>query len=104
MKYIDDSVIDIYAIVNEIHDSLGYPPFQPTNNTRTGVSINGPIVDMIAAVLRKDINTLFYQKKETSQLYKALYTVIWTPEYTVSIHCVYMSNVSCYFWSVHISV
>ena len=93
MKYIDDSVIDIYAIVNEIHDSLGYPPFQPNNTTRTGVGIGGLVEDMIAALSLDDMKALFYKKMETKEHYKALVTVIQTPEFTVSNLCVYVTYV-----------
>ena len=91
-------------MVNEIHDILGYPTFQPTNNTRTGVGINGFIDDMIVVMHLDDMKTLFNKKMENNEHYMALVTLIQTPEFMVSIHCVYLSYISCCFWYVHISV
>jgi hypothetical protein len=104
VKYTDYDVIDFYAIFNEYHKSLGYAPFQPTNNARTGAGIYGYFYDLIAALRIKEFKALYYQKKETSELYKALDQVIRSPEYTVTIVFVYFSYVSCCFWYVHISV
>jgi hypothetical protein len=93
LKYIDDNGVDVYGIVNKIHDILGYPPFQPTNSTRTGVGINGLKYDVIAALPLKDMKELVYKKLETNEIYKALVTAIQTPEFKVSIHCAYPSYI-----------
>ena len=57
---------------------------------------------MIAAFPLDEVKALFYKKVQSSQLYKALVPAIQTPECKVSIHCVYLSYVSCCFWCVHI--
>ena len=91
MKYIDDHGVDVYGIVNEIHDSLGYPPFQPTNSTRTGAGFQGLKDDVIAAFPLNEMKALLYKKMETNELYKALVTAIRDHDFTVSIICVYLS-------------
>jgi hypothetical protein len=86
LKYIDDNGVDVYGIVNAIHDTLGYPPFQPNNSTRTGTGFQGLKKDMIAALPFDDIKALVHNKLEKIEIYKALVAVIRTPEFKVSIH------------------
>ncbi len=87
MKYVDENGVDVYGIVSEIHDRLGYPPFQPTNSTRTGVGINGLKNDLIAALPFNEMKELIYKKMETNEFYKALVTAIQNHDFTVTIHC-----------------
>jgi hypothetical protein len=104
LKYIDDNGVDVYGIVNAVHDILGYPPFQPTNSTRKGAGIQGFKDDLIAALPVDDMKALVYKKMEANEFYKALVTAIQNHDFTVRIHCVKLSYVSCCFWYVQISV
>ena len=104
MITIDEHVVDLYAIVKEIYDVLGLPPFIPTNTTHTGVGIYGLIDDVIAVLPLDDLKTLYHVKMETREYFKAVVTYIKSPVFMVSIQCVYLSNVSCFLCHVHISV
>jgi hypothetical protein len=89
LKFINDHGVDVYAIINEIHDILGMPPFHPTNTTRVGVGIRGFIDDVIAVLPLDDLTALFDKKMETSKDFKALITVIHSSVIMVNIHSVY---------------
>jgi hypothetical protein len=92
LPFINDRGVDVYAIINKIHDTLGYPPFEPTNTTRTGVGFPGLIHDVIAAFPLADLKAYIEKKLETREYfkilvaaYKTLLTTIRSPEFKVSI-------------------
>jgi hypothetical protein len=93
LKFIDEHRVDVYAIIKKIHDTLGFPPFEPTNTTRMGVGIHGFIDDVIAVFPLDDLKAFFEKKVETREYlkplvpaYKTLETTIRSPEFKVSIH------------------
>jgi hypothetical protein len=104
LKFISDNGVDIYAIINEIHDTLERHPFQPTNTTHKVVGIYGLIDDVAAVLPFNDLMTLFDKKMETSKNLKTLVTIIHSPVFMVSILHVYLNNVSCCLCYVHNSV
>jgi len=104
LKYINDDGVDVYAIITEIHDKLGLPPFIPTNTTRMGVGIYGLMDDMKAKLPINELKVLLERKMETREYVKALVTAIRSPVIVVSIQCVYLPFVSCQLSYVHISV
>jgi hypothetical protein len=104
VKFLSDLGVDVYAIINQIHDILGFPPFVPRHSTRRGVGINGLIEDLLAVLPLEELKALFDLKLETSEYFKALVEGIQSEEFAVSIHCVYLSYVSCCLWYVHTSV
>jgi hypothetical protein len=104
LKFINEYGVDVYEIIKEIHDILGLPPIQPTKTVRWGVGINGLIDDVIAVLPLDDLKALFEKKMETREYFKTLLTAIHSPEFLVSIHCVYLTYVSCCLCYVHTSV
>ena len=78
-----------FAIINEIHDILGLPPFQPTKTTCMGVGIYGLIDDVIAVLPFHDLTALLDKKMETRRFVKILVTAIHSPLCMVNIHCVW---------------
>jgi len=104
LKFINDQGVDVYAIVNEVHDILDLPPLHPTNTTHMGVGIIGLIEDVIAELAVDDLKALFDMKMETREYFKTLVTALKTPVFVVSIHCVYLNFVSCCLCYVHTSV
>ena len=108
MKFINDLGVDVYAIINTIHDILGLPPFQPPlqprHSTRSGSGLKGLIDDIIAVLPLDELKALFNEKLETSPDFQALVAGIQSPEFAVSIHCVYLSYVSCCLWYVYTCV
>jgi hypothetical protein len=97
VKFINDQGVDVYAIINEIHDILGYPPYEPTNTTRMGVGFYGLIDDVItvlpfddlAALLDKKLETREFFKTlvmETRKIVKTLVKYILSPQFMVNIH------------------
>jgi hypothetical protein len=97
LKFVSSRGVDVYSLAKEIHYTLGYPSFQPTYKTYTGAGMHGLIDDVFGALVHEESNALYYQKKERSELYKALDQVIRSPEYTVTILFIYFSYVSCCF-------
>jgi hypothetical protein len=89
VKFINDQGVDVYAIINEIHDILGYPPYEPTNTTRVGVGIYGLIDDVIAVLPVDDLKAYFDEKMETREYFKTVVTALKYPVrvFVVSIHC-----------------
>jgi hypothetical protein len=104
LKFINDQGVDVYAIINEIHDILERHPFQPTNTTRMGVGIYGLIDDVVAVLPFSDLMALFDMKMETSKDFKTLVTIIHSPVFMVGILRVYLNNVSCCLCYVRNSV
>jgi hypothetical protein len=104
LKFINNQGVDIYAIINEIHDILERHPFQPTNTTRMGVGIYGLIDDVFAVLPLDDLKALFDKKLETREYFKNMVTCLKSPVFVVSIHCVYLIYVSCCLCYVHTSV
>ena len=93
----------MYATFNEIRDFLGFPPFRPTNTTRTGEGITGFIEDVIAVLPLEGLTALFDIKMETRELLKTLVRAIQSSVLMVNIHWVYL-HVSCCLFYVHTSV
>jgi hypothetical protein len=104
LELINGLGVDIYTIINTIHDILGLPPFVPKYNTRRGVGIKGLLDDLIAVIPLDDLKALFEQKKQTSPDFQVVIAAIQSPEFKVSIHCVYFSYVSFCLWYVHTSI
>jgi len=104
VKFISDLGVDVYTIINTIHDILGLPPFQPRHSTRRGVGLSGLFQDIAAVLPLDELKALFNYKLETSKDFQALVAGIQSEEFSVSIHCVYLSYVSCCLWYVHTSV
>lgn len=98
MKFIGDLGIDIYTIINTIHDIIGLPPYQPKHSTRRGVGINGLLDDLIAVLPVEELKALYEEKLKTSPDFQALIAAIQSAEFAVSVHCVYLSYVSCCLW------
>jgi hypothetical protein len=97
VKFINDQGVDFYAIINEIHHILGYPPYEPTNTTRLGVGFYGLIDDVITVVPFEDLAALLDKKMETREFFKTvvmetrktlktLVTYILSPHFMVNIH------------------
>jgi hypothetical protein len=97
----NDLGVDIYELNNQIHDILGLPPFQPKQSTRRDVGLNGLIDDVINVLPVDESKALFDKKLQSSPEFQALIAGIQSPEFVVSIHCVYLSYVSCCLWYVH---
>ena len=104
MKFINDESVDVYAFINEIHDFLGFPPFEPTNTTRMGVGFYGLIRDVVAVLPLEDWAALVDKILQTKESYKTLVTLIHPTELMVTIHCVYLIYVNCCLCYVHKSV
>jgi hypothetical protein len=92
LKFIDDRGVNVYTIVKKIHDTLGYPPFEPRNTTRMGFGIQGLKCDVIAAFPLNEFKTLVEKKMETRPYFKPLVTsyktvvkTIQSPEFWVRI-------------------
>jgi hypothetical protein len=92
LQFINNRGVDVYVIIKNIHDTLGYPPFEPTNTTRSGVGFRGLIYDVIAAFPLNELKALVEKKMETREyfkilvtVYKTLVTTIRSPEFRVSI-------------------
>ncbi|KDR08524.1 uncharacterized protein LOC110839463 [Zootermopsis nevadensis] len=82
LKFINDLGIDVYEILNQVHEILGLPPFKPDKHSRRGVGINGLINDVIAVLPTDKLKELFEEKKETSEDFKALIAAIQSPEFS----------------------
>jgi hypothetical protein len=102
LKYINDCGVDVYAIITQIYETLGYPPFEPTNTTRTGLGFYGLKNDMIAVLPLDDLKALVKNQMETREYYKPLLPAyktmvktIQSPVFKVSIHWVFLIYVSC---------
>ena len=104
MKFLNDLGVDVYTIINQIHDFLGFPPFQPRHRIRRGVGINGLLQDLLDVLPLEELKALFDSKLQTSEYFKAFVEGIQSEEFAVSIHCIYLSYVSCCLWYVHTSV
>jgi hypothetical protein len=104
VEFINEHGVDVYAIFNEIHDILGYPPYEPTNTTHMGVGIYGLIADVINVLPLDDFKALIHKKMDTRKYIKTLVTVLKSPEFVVSIHCFYLNFVSCCLCYVQTSV
>jgi hypothetical protein len=89
LKFIDDQGVDVYAIVSEIHETLGLHPYQPTNTTRKGVGFVGLVKDVYAVLPLDEWAALLDKKLETGEFFKTIATTIRSPVLVVSIHCVY---------------
>ena len=85
-KFINDHGLDVYAIYNHIQDFFDFPPFQPTNTTRTGVGIHGFVDDVIAVLPLDDLKALFHKKTETREFFKNLVEAVKSPGFVVSIN------------------
>jgi hypothetical protein len=59
VRFISDGSVDVYAIISQIHDILGLPPFEPKKNTRRSVGINGLIDDVVAVLPLEELTALF---------------------------------------------
>jgi len=111
-KFINDQGVDVYAIINDIHDNIEKQPFQPKNTTRMPVSIYRLIEDMIAVLPLKGLTTFFDNKMEIRELFQTLVRAIHNPVLMVNIHWDYF-HVSCFYfmyvllceflWSMHYS-
>jgi hypothetical protein len=97
----NDLGVDVYELDNQIHDILGLPPFQPKQSTRRGFGLNGLIDDVINVLPVHEFKALFDEKMQTSPVFQALVAAIQSPEFVVSIRCVYLSYVSYCLWCVH---
>jgi hypothetical protein len=106
VKFINDQGVDVYAIVNEIHNILQSHPFEPKNFTHNGVGIYGFIDDVIAVLPHDDLKAFFDKKMETREYFKTLVTALKSPVrvFVVSIHSVSLDFVSCCLCYVHTSV
>jgi len=104
LKFITDNGVDVYTFILEIHGILDLPPFKPTNITYLGVGIYGLIDDVYTVLPLNDLKVLFYTKFETRGYFKTLVTIIRSPVFVVSIHCVYLNFVSCCLCYVHNSL
>jgi hypothetical protein len=104
LKFINNQGVDIYALINEIHDIPERHPFQPTNTTHMGVGIYGLIDDVFAVIPLDDLKALFDKKVETREYFKTLVTALQSPVFVVSVHCVNLIYVSCCLCYVHTSV
>ncbi|GFG28203.1 hypothetical protein Cfor_06522, partial [Coptotermes formosanus] len=81
VRFINELGVDVYAIINKIHEILGLPPFEPKKDIRRGVGINGLIDDVIAVLPLEDLRALFDRKLETSEDFRALVKAIQSPEF-----------------------
>jgi hypothetical protein len=104
VKFFTDLGVDVNTIINTIHEFLGLPPYQPKHSTRRGVGFSGLIEDIIAILPVDELKALFDEKIQTSPEFQALIAGIQSPEFAVSIRCVYLSYVSCCLGYVHTSV
>ena len=113
MKFLNGLGVDVYTIINQIHDFLGFPPFppsppfpplQPRHSTRRGVGISGLLQDLLDVLPLEELKALFDSKLQTSEYFKAFVEGIQSEEFAVSIHCIYLSYDSCCLWYVHTSV
>jgi hypothetical protein len=71
------------------------PPFEQRHSARRGVGVSGLLEDVLAVLPLDDLKALFDEKVQTSEDFQALIAGIQSPEFAVSIHCVYLSYVSC---------
>jgi hypothetical protein len=104
LKFAFDHGVDVYAALNTIHEILDLPPYVPKHSTRRGVGINGLIDDILAILPVDALKTLYDYKVQNSPDFKELDDAIHGPEFAVSIHCFYLSQVSCCLWYVHTCV
>jgi hypothetical protein len=87
LKFINDQVVDVYAIIKGIHDILERHPFQPTNTTRMSVGIYGLIDDVVAVLPINELKTLFDKKMKTSKDFRTMVTAIHSPDFAVINIC-----------------
>jgi len=71
------------------------PPIEPRHSARRGVGVSGLLEDVLAVLPLDNLKALFDEKVQTSKDFQALIAGIQSPEFAVSIHCVYLSYVSC---------
>jgi hypothetical protein len=89
VKFIDDQGVNVYALVSEIHETIGLHPYEPTNTTRKGVGFFGLVNDVYAVLPLDDWAALLDKKLETGEFFKTIAKAIRSPVLVVSIHCVY---------------
>lgn len=83
--YLDESGLDIYGMVNKLHEIIGLPPIVLIEKTRPSAQITGGIAGLwqdIKAVLPiEDIKALYHEKLETSPAFAELVNRLSSPKF-----------------------
>lgn len=82
--YLQESGLDVYDLVNRLHEAIGLPPLAPSGSARssriTG-GIAGLVADVKAVLPLDDIRALFHEKLETSPAFAQLIERLQSPRF-----------------------
>ncbi|XP_057333258.1 uncharacterized protein LOC130672630 [Microplitis mediator] len=88
--YLHESGLDVYDLVNKLHDFIGLPPLIPPTKSLSLKSVptygvSGLIAEIKALLPLEDIKVMYYNKLETSAEFKQLVERLQSPKFQVII-------------------
>lgn len=86
-NYLQESGLDVYGAVNQLHDFIGLPPLLPSTRPTIKITggVSGLIADLKAILPIEDIKALYYKKLETSIEFKNLIERLQSPKFQAII-------------------
>ncbi|XP_044587711.1 uncharacterized protein LOC123267223 [Cotesia glomerata] len=94
-KYLADSGLNIYQLINGIHGFIGMDPYEPfimMKSTRRTGGMAGLIADIMAVLPKEKFKALYYEKLETSEEFKKLIERLKAPEFQQGIDLIFTNE------------
>ncbi|XP_044014435.1 uncharacterized protein LOC122856717 [Aphidius gifuensis] len=82
LQYLDESGVDVYDLINELHLYVGLPQYVPSRRfVKSGYGVSGLLKDVLNVIPINDVKALYYEKVETDQQFAYLHERLTSPKF-----------------------